>query len=76
MFEEPAEPRAFSGRALGETTHEDLEVYGVSELEQRILTLQAEIERTKAQLAKKKRRPRRGQCAVWPPGLTVPLRFR
>ena len=47
-------PRAFSGRALGETTHEDLEVYGVSELEQRILTLQAEIERTKAQLAKKK----------------------
>ncbi|ENZ83173.1 MULTISPECIES: DUF1192 family protein [Caulobacter] len=54
MFEEPAEPRAFSGRALGETTHEDLEVYGVSELEQRILTLQAEIERTKAQLAKKK----------------------
>jgi uncharacterized small protein (DUF1192 family) len=54
MFEEPAEPRAFNGRALGETTHEDLEVYGVSELEERIQTLQAEIERTKAQLAKKK----------------------
>ncbi len=33
MFEEPAEPRAFNGRALNETTHEDLEVYGVSELE-------------------------------------------
>ena len=54
MLEEPAEPRAFGGRALNETTHEDLEVYGVSELEERIEALQAEIERTKAQLAKKK----------------------
>lgn len=54
MFEEPAEPRAFGGRALNETTHEDLEVYGVSELEERIEALQAEIERTKAQLTKKK----------------------
>ena len=39
---------------MSETTHEDLEVYGVSELEERIAALQAEIERTKAQLAKKK----------------------
>ncbi|ATC33170.1 MAG: hypothetical protein B7Z12_02780 [Caulobacter vibrioides] len=54
MFEEPAEARAFSGRALNEATHEDLEVYGVSELEERIEALQAEIERTKAHLAKKK----------------------
>jgi len=54
MFEEPAEPRAFSGRALNETTHEDLEIYGVAELEERIEALQAEIERTKAQLTKKK----------------------
>lgn len=54
MFEEPVEPRAFNGRALNETTHEDLEVYGVSELEERIQALQAEIERTKAQLTKKK----------------------
>ena len=54
MFEEPAEARAFSGRALIETTHADLEVYGVSELEERIQALQAEIERTKAQLSKKK----------------------
>ncbi len=54
MFEDAAEPRAFSGRALNETTHEDLEVYGVSELEERIEALQAEIERTKAQLTKKK----------------------
>ena len=54
MLEEPAEPRAFSGRALSETTHEDLEIYGVSELEERIEALQAEIERTRAQLAKKK----------------------
>jgi len=54
MFEEPSEPRAFNGRALSETTHEDLEVYGVTELEERIAALQAEIERTKAQLAKKR----------------------
>lgn len=54
MFEEPAEPRAFNRHALSETTHEDLEVYGVAELEERIAALQAEIERTKAQLAKKK----------------------
>jgi uncharacterized small protein (DUF1192 family) len=54
MLEEPAEPRAFGGRALNETTHEDLEAYGVSELEERIEALQAEIERTKAHLTKKK----------------------
>jgi uncharacterized small protein (DUF1192 family) len=54
MLEEPAEPRAFGGRALNETTHEDLEIYGVVELEERIEALQAEIERTKTQLAKKK----------------------
>jgi uncharacterized small protein (DUF1192 family) len=47
MLEEPAEPRAFGGRALNETTHEDLEIYGVVELEERIEALQAEIERTK-----------------------------
>ncbi|MET3666927.1 uncharacterized small protein (DUF1192 family) [Caulobacter sp. 1776] len=39
---------------MNETTHEDLEVYGVAELEERIEALQAEIERTKAFLAKKK----------------------
>jgi len=54
MFEEPSEPRAFNGHALSETTHEDLEIYGVAELEARIAALQAEIERTQAQLAKKK----------------------
>jgi uncharacterized small protein (DUF1192 family) len=54
MFEDAAEPRAFSGRALNEATHEDLEIYGVAELEERIEALQAEIERTKTQLAKKK----------------------
>ena len=54
MFEDAAEPRAFSGRALIEAAHEDLEVYGVLELEERIAALQAEIERTKTQLAKKK----------------------
>ena len=54
MFEEPVEPRAFSRGALNETTHEDLEIYGVAELEERIEALQAEITRTKAQLDKKR----------------------
>ena len=54
MFEEPVEPRAFNRGALSETTHEDLEIYGVAELEERIDALQAEITRTKAQLDKKR----------------------
>ena len=54
MFEEPVEPRAFRGRALNEATHEDLEIYGVVELEERIEALQAEIARTRAQLDKKR----------------------
>jgi len=54
MFEEAAEPRAFNRGALNETTHEDLETYGVAELEERIEALQAEITRTKAQLDKKR----------------------
>ncbi len=54
MFEEPVEPRVFNRGALNETTHEDLEVYGVSELEERIEALQAEIARTRAFLDKKR----------------------
>lgn len=54
MFEEPVEPRAFGGGALNETVHEDLEAYGVAELEERIQALQAEIARTRAQLDKKR----------------------
>jgi len=54
MLEEPVEPRAFSGRALNETAHEDLDAYGVAELEERIEALQAEINRTRAHLDKKR----------------------
>jgi uncharacterized small protein (DUF1192 family) len=54
MFEEPVEPRTFNRGALNETTHEDLEIYGVAELEERIEALQAEITRTKIQLEKKR----------------------
>jgi uncharacterized small protein (DUF1192 family) len=54
MLEEPAEPRAFKGDALNAITHEDLEAYGVAELEERIAALEAEIARTRTQLSKKK----------------------
>lgn len=54
MFEEPVEPRAFNRGALSETIHEDLETYGVTELEERIEALQAEIVRTQTQLDKKR----------------------
>jgi uncharacterized small protein (DUF1192 family) len=54
MLEEPVEPRAFRGDALNATTHEDLDTYGVAELEERIEALEAEIARTRAQLTKKK----------------------
>ncbi|PVM86206.1 DUF1192 domain-containing protein [Caulobacter radicis] len=54
MIEEPVEPRAFRGDALNTATHENLESYGVRELEERIEALEAEVARTKAQLSKKK----------------------
>lgn len=54
MMDEPVEPRAFRGDALNTAAHEDLEIYGVRELEERIAALEAEIVRTKAQLGKKK----------------------
>jgi uncharacterized small protein (DUF1192 family) len=54
MLEEPVEPRAFKGDALNAATPEDLETYGVAELEERIAALEAEIARTRTQLSKKK----------------------
>ena len=54
MLEDPVEPRGFSGQALNATTHEDLEIYGVAELEERIAALEAEIARTRTQLEKKR----------------------
>jgi uncharacterized small protein (DUF1192 family) len=53
MLEEPLEPRRARGAALVELKREDLELYGVEELEARIAQLQAEIGRTQAQLERK-----------------------
>ena len=54
MFEEEAVPRRGRGAALSELEKEDLEVYGVVELEERIEALRAEIARTQARLDKKR----------------------
>jgi uncharacterized small protein (DUF1192 family) len=54
VLEEPVEPRRVRGAAIAELSREDLELYGVDELETRIEHLQAEIGRTQAQLERKK----------------------
>src|SRR5580698_3012527 len=49
MAEEEAElPRRARGAALVEVTREDLELFAVSDLEERIATLEAEIARVRA----------------------------
>ncbi|HWA60215.1 MAG TPA: DUF1192 domain-containing protein [Caulobacteraceae bacterium] len=53
MAEEPAEVRRQRGQALTELMREDLEVYGVAELKERIEALEAEIARTRAQMDRK-----------------------
>jgi len=52
--EEPASVRRPRGWALGEAVREDLEMLGLSELEERIQTLQAEVARTRAQIERKR----------------------
>lgn len=54
MIEDEAAPRRKRGAALGELAREDLEVYAVEELEDRIADLKAEIARTEARLEKKR----------------------
>ena len=54
MLDEPAEPRRARGVALIEVSREDLEIFGVEELESRIERLEAEIARTRSQLDRKK----------------------
>ena len=54
MLEESAEPRALRGALLLSLAREDLELCGVVELEERIVTLQSEIVRTQAQLERKR----------------------
>ncbi len=53
-MEEPAEVRIGRGQRLTEAVREDLELYGVAELEERIEMLRAEIARCQAQIEKKK----------------------
>ena len=54
MFEDEAAPRRHRGAALGELAREDLEVYSVEDLQDRIEALKAEIARTEARLEKKR----------------------
>ena len=53
MLEEPPPPRKQRGQALTEVAREDLDLYAADELNERIEQLQAEIERTRAQLVNK-----------------------
>jgi uncharacterized small protein (DUF1192 family) len=54
MSEEPVSVRVQRGQALQDVAREDLELYGVGELEERIAALRAEIARAEAQIARKK----------------------
>ncbi|HVN00255.1 MAG TPA: DUF1192 domain-containing protein [Caulobacteraceae bacterium] len=55
MAQEDAEPvRRQRGWALGEIAREDLELFGMTELEERIEALQAEVARTQAQIDRKR----------------------
>jgi len=53
MMEDPAPPRRGRGQALIDVTREDLDLYAVEELRERIEQLQAEAARTLAQLERK-----------------------
>lgn len=53
-MEEPAEVRIGRGQRLAEVVREDLELYGVVELEERLQTLRAEIARVEAQIERKR----------------------
>ena len=53
-MDEPAEVRVQRGQRLLEAMREDLELFGVSELEERIDVLQSEIARVQAQIDRKR----------------------
>lgn len=52
-MEEPADIRVGRGQRLAEAVREDLELFGVVELTERIETLKAEIIRVQAQIDRK-----------------------
>lgn len=53
MADEPAEPRRQRGQALIEAAREDLELYGLEDLGERIADLETEIARCRAQIARR-----------------------
>lgn len=53
-MDEPAEVRLARGQQLAEAVREDLELFGVAELEERADTLRTEIARVEAQLERKR----------------------
>jgi len=53
-MDEPADVRLGRGQRLNEALKEDLELYAVAELEDRIDALQAEIARVQAQIDRKR----------------------
>ena len=53
-MEEPAEVRVGRGQRLVEAVREDLELFGLAELEERIEVLRSEIARVQAQIERKK----------------------
>ncbi len=54
MVEEMVSPRPSRGASLNELTREDLDLYGLLELEERIDRLQGEITRTRGVLDRKR----------------------
>lgn len=52
-MEEPAEVRIGRGQRLQEAIREDLELYGVTELQERIDILEAEVARVRSQIDRK-----------------------
>ncbi len=53
-MDEPVETRVGRGQRLIEAVREDLELYGVAELEERVEILQSEIARVTAQIDRKR----------------------
>jgi uncharacterized small protein (DUF1192 family) len=53
-MEEPAEVRVGRGQRLTEALKEDLELYAVAELEERVGMLRAEIARVEVQIERKR----------------------
>ena len=53
MIEDPAPPRAVRGAALFDLAREDLDLYAVEELQERIASLEAEIGRARTAMERK-----------------------